>query len=198
MTENSPLLLRRPSRPLEVRLRFLDARLDGRAALLPVGRADLSVLLEVLQGIEYAKRLVHAATKRQIVNRDGPNNPLLVEDEEAAEGDPLPEKALESIRRNRVALKGPVGTPIGKGFQSVNVRLRQALDLYANLRPVRNVPSVASRFSGVDLVIVRENTEDLYAGLEHTVVPGVVESLKIITETASTRIACAGRRSPGA
>ena len=110
-------------------------------------------------------------------------------DAEAAEGDPLPERALESIRRNRVALKGPVGTPIGKGFQSVNVRLRQALQLYANLRPVKNVPNVASRFSGVDLVIVRENTEDLYAGLEHTVVPGVVESLKIITEAASTRIA---------
>ncbi len=110
-------------------------------------------------------------------------------DAEAAEGDPLPERALESIRRNAVALKGPVGTPIGKGFQSVNVRLRQALDLYANLRPVRNIPSVASRFTGVDLVVVRENTEDLYAGLEHTVVPGVVESLKIITEAASTRIA---------
>jgi len=88
-----------------------------------------------------------------------------------------------------VALKGPVGTPIGKGFQSVNVRLRQTLDLYANLRPVKNLPNVASRFSGVDLVVVRENTEDLYAGLEHTVVPGVVESLKIITEAASTRIA---------
>jgi isocitrate dehydrogenase (NAD+) len=110
-------------------------------------------------------------------------------DAEAAEGDPLPERALESIRRNAVALKGPVGTPVGKGFQSVNVRLRQALDLYANLRPVRNVSSIASRFTGVDLVVVRENTEDLYAGLEHTVVPGVVESLKIITEAASTRIA---------
>jgi isocitrate dehydrogenase (NAD+) len=108
---------------------------------------------------------------------------------EASDGDPLPERALESIRRNRVALKGPVGTPIGKGFQSVNVRLRQALELYANLRPVKNVPSIVSRFAGVDLVIVRENTEDLYSGLEHTVVPGVVESLKIITEKASTRIA---------
>jgi isocitrate dehydrogenase (NAD+) len=108
---------------------------------------------------------------------------------EEAEGDPLPERVLESVRRNRVALKGPVGTPIGKGFQSVNVRLRKALDLYANLRPVRNVPGVTSRFSGVDLVVIRENTEDLYSGLEHTVVPGVVESLKIITEAASTRIA---------
>jgi isocitrate dehydrogenase (NAD+) len=108
---------------------------------------------------------------------------------EKAEGDPLPPRVLEAIRRHRVALKGPVGTPIGKGFASVNVRLRQALDLYANLRPVRNIPSVASRFENVDLVVIRENTEDLYAGLEHTVVPGVVESLKIITEAASTRIA---------
>jgi isocitrate dehydrogenase (NAD+) len=108
---------------------------------------------------------------------------------EQEEGDPLPARALDSIRRNRVALKGPVGTPIGKGFQSVNVRLRQTLNLYANLRPVKNVPSIRSRFDGVDLVVVRENTEDLYSGLEHTVVPGVVESLKIITATASTRIA---------
>jgi len=108
---------------------------------------------------------------------------------EKREGDPLPPSALASIRRTRVALKGPVGTPIGKGFQSVNVRLRQALELYANLRPVKNVPSIESRFQGVDLVVVRENTESLYSGLEHTVVPGVVESLKIITEVASTRIA---------
>jgi isocitrate dehydrogenase (NAD+) len=108
---------------------------------------------------------------------------------EKREGDPLPPGAVASIRKNRVALKGPVGTPIGHGFQSVNVRLRQALDLYANLRPVRNVPTIESRFAGVDLVIVRENTESLYSGLEHTVVPGVVESLKIITAVASTRIA---------
>jgi isocitrate dehydrogenase (NAD+) len=96
---------------------------------------------------------------------------------------------LETIARHGVALKGPVGTPIGKGFVSVNVRLRQALDLYANLRPVKNIPAIPARFEGVDLVVIRENTEDLYAGLEHTVVPGVVESLKIITEAASTRIA---------
>ena len=108
---------------------------------------------------------------------------------EKREGDPLPASALDAIRRTRVALKGPVGTPIGKGFQSVNVRLRQAFELYANLRPVKNVPGVESRFQNVDLVIVRENTESLYSGLEHTVVPGVVESLKIITEVASTRIA---------
>jgi isocitrate dehydrogenase (NAD+) len=108
---------------------------------------------------------------------------------ERREGEPLPGRVLEAIRRHRVALKGPVGTPIGKGFASVNVRLRQALELYANLRPVKNLPTVASRFENVDLVVIRENTEDLYSGLEHTVVPGVVESLKIITETASTRIA---------
>ena len=108
---------------------------------------------------------------------------------EKNEGDPLPLRALESILRNRVALKGPVGTPVGKGFQSVNVRLRQKLELYANLRPVKNVPTIDSRFQNVDLVVVRENTEDLYSGLEHTVVPGVVESLKIITAHASTRIA---------
>jgi isocitrate dehydrogenase (NAD+) len=101
----------------------------------------------------------------------------------------LPPDLLESIKRNKVALKGPVTTPIAEGFTSVNVGLRKALDLYSNLRPVRNLPGVASRFSDVDLVIVRENTEDLYAGLEHEVVPGVVESLKIITERASTRIA---------
>ncbi len=104
-------------------------------------------------------------------------------------GDPLPDAVLESIRRNRVALKGPVTTPVGKGFKSVNVRLRQELVLYANLRPVRTLPGVPHRFDDVDLVVVRENTEGLYSGLEHVVVPGVVESLKIITERASTRIA---------
>ena len=104
-------------------------------------------------------------------------------------GRALPATLIESIRRNKVALKGPVTTPIAEGFTSVNVGLRKSLDLYANLRPVWNLPGVPSRFGGVDLVIVRENTEDLYAGLEHEVVPGVVESLKIITERASTRIA---------
>jgi isocitrate dehydrogenase (NAD+) len=103
-------------------------------------------------------------------------------------GVPLPVELLDSIRRNRVALKGPVTTPIGTGFTSVNVGLRKALDLFANLRPVWNLPGIDSRFQGIDMIIVRENTEDLYAGLEHEVVPGVVESLKIITEKASTRI----------
>jgi len=103
-------------------------------------------------------------------------------------GASLPQSLIDSIKRNRVALKGPVTTPIAEGFTSVNVGLRKALDLYANLRPVSNLAGVPSRFQNVDLVIVRENTEDLYAGLEHQVVPGVVESLKIITAVASERI----------
>ncbi len=106
-----------------------------------------------------------------------------------ANGDPLPPSVLDSVRKNGTALKGPLTTPVGGGFKSVNVRLRQSLDLYANLRPVKNFPNVPSRFGDVDLIVVRENTEDLYSGLEHVVVPGVVESLKIITERASTRIA---------
>jgi isocitrate dehydrogenase (NAD+) len=101
----------------------------------------------------------------------------------------LPVELLDSVKRTRVALKGPVTTPIGEGFTSVNVGLRKALDLYANLRPVWTMPGVPSRFNGIDLVIVRENTEDLYSGLEHEVVPGVVESLKIISAKASHRIA---------
>jgi len=104
-------------------------------------------------------------------------------------GATIPPELLESIKRNKVALKGPVTTPVGGGFTSVNVGLRQALELFANLRPVWNIPSIKSRYENVDLVIVRENTEDLYAGLEHQVVPGVVESLKIITAASSTRIA---------
>ena len=104
-------------------------------------------------------------------------------------GHTLPPELLDSISRNKVALKGPVTTPVGGGFTSVNVGLRKALDLYVNLRPVWSIPSVKSRYDGIDLVIVRENTEDLYAGLEHEVVPGVVESLKIITADASRRVA---------
>jgi isocitrate dehydrogenase (NAD+) len=104
-------------------------------------------------------------------------------------GNTLPVELLESIKRNKVALKGPITTPIGKGFTSVNVGLRKALDLYANLRPVRALPNVPCRYPELDLVVVRENTESLYSGIEHVVVPGVVESLKIITEKASTRIA---------
>ena len=107
----------------------------------------------------------------------------------ATGGTTLSKDALNSVRRNKVALKGPVATPVGTGFESVNVRLRRTLELYANLRPVRSLPGVRSRYGDIDLVIVRENTEGLYSGLEHEVVPGVIESLKIITEYASTRIA---------
>jgi isocitrate dehydrogenase (NAD+) len=104
-------------------------------------------------------------------------------------GTALPPRLLESVRRNKVALKGPTETPVGTGHRSVNVALRKELDLYANLRPLRTLPGVKSRYEHVNVVVVRENTEDLYSGLEHVVVPGVVESLKIITERASTRIA---------
>jgi len=104
-------------------------------------------------------------------------------------GDPLPQELIDSIKRNKIALKGPVATPIGTGFVSSNVRLRKALDLYANLRPIKSLKGVPSRYEDVDLIVVRENTEDLYSGLEHEVVPGVVESLKIITDKASRRIA---------
>jgi isocitrate dehydrogenase (NAD+) len=107
----------------------------------------------------------------------------------ASEGTALPERVLAAIRRNGVALKGPTATPVGVGHRSVNVALRKELDLYANLRPVRSYPGVKSRYEAVDLVVIRENTEDLYSGLEHVVVPGVVESIKIITRKASTRIA---------
>jgi isocitrate dehydrogenase (NAD+) len=107
----------------------------------------------------------------------------------ATEGTPLPERVLESIRRNKVALKGPITTPVGSGFRSVNVGLRQALNLYANLRPARSMVGVQSRYEDVDLVIVRENTEDLYAGIEHMVGKDAAESIKIITRVASERIA---------
>ncbi|MFK7895457.1 MAG: isocitrate/isopropylmalate dehydrogenase family protein [Myxococcota bacterium] len=104
-------------------------------------------------------------------------------------GTPMPDEALNSIRTTRVALKGPIGTPIGGGFKSANVMMRQALDLYACVRPIRTIPGLPGRYENVDLVIVRENTEGLYSGLEHRVAPGVVESLKVVTETASLRIA---------
>ena len=104
-------------------------------------------------------------------------------------GTPLPEHVLESIKRNKVALKGPITTPVGEGFRSVNVTLRQALGLYANLRPARTIQGIETRYDDVDLVIVRENTEDLYAGIEHRVGPDAAESIKIITRGASERIA---------
>src|SRR3954468_23731980 len=107
----------------------------------------------------------------------------------AEHGTPLPENVLESIKRNKVALKGPITTPVGGGFRSANVTLRQALGLYANLRPARSMEGLETRYEDVDLVIVRENTEDLYAGIEHMVGPDAAESIKIITRAASERIA---------
>jgi isocitrate dehydrogenase (NAD+) len=107
----------------------------------------------------------------------------------AKEGTPLPQSVLDSILRNKIAIKGPITTPIGVGFRSVNVALRQTLGLYANVRPVRSIPGLKTRYDNVDLVIVRENTEDLYAGIEHMVGPDAAESIKIITRAASERIA---------
>ena len=101
----------------------------------------------------------------------------------------IPRELVESIERTGLGLKGPITTPIGGGFASINVTLRKKFELYANVRPIRNLPSLPTRYPGVDLVIVRENTEGQYSGLEHEVVPGVVEALKIVTEKASTRIA---------
>lgn len=105
------------------------------------------------------------------------------------EGTPLPDRVLKSIKKNKVALKAPVTTPIGKGFRSVNVQLRKSLDLYANLRPCKNLPNVKTKFNDVDIVVVRENTEDLYAGIERQVDSDTAESIKIITRSASVRIA---------
>lgn len=134
---------------------------------------------------------VSAATRAVL---DASGAPLAWEVVEAGEhcipeyGTPLPDHVLEAIRRNKVALKGPITTPVGKGFRSVNVTLRQSLQLYANVRPLRNWENVPSRYTGVDMVIVRENTEDLYAGIEHKVGRDAAESIKIITREASERI----------
>jgi isocitrate dehydrogenase (NAD+) len=103
-------------------------------------------------------------------------------------GEPLPDETLDLIRKHRVALKGPCTTPVGKGFRSINVRLRQGLDLYASVRPVKTLPGVKTPYDAVDLVVVRENTEGLYAGLEHQIVPGIIESLRVITKPACERI----------
>src|SRR5437764_6860478 len=103
-------------------------------------------------------------------------------------GEYIPKELIASIERTRVGLKGPVTTPIGGGFQSINVALRKKFELFSNFRPIRNLPALPTRYPGVDLIVVRENTEGMYSGIEHEVVPGVVESLKVITEKASTRI----------
>jgi isocitrate dehydrogenase (NAD+) len=107
---------------------------------------------------------------------------------QAREGTPIPPALLDSIRRHKVGLKGRISTPIAAGYESPNVQLRKLLNLYASIRPIRNIPGLKSRFEDIDLVIIRENTEDMYAGIEHEVVPGVVQSLKVVTEQASTRI----------
>lgn len=107
----------------------------------------------------------------------------------AEHGTPLPDYVLDSIKRNKIALKGPITTPVGKGFRSVNVTLRKTLNLYANLRPIKSLPGVKSRYQDIDLVVVRENTEDLYAGIERQVSPDAAESIKVITREASERIA---------
>ncbi len=104
-------------------------------------------------------------------------------------GEYIPAALCESIERNRIALKGPVGTPIGGGFKSINVTLRKKFDLFANFRPIKNLPGLDTKFPNLDLIIVRENTEGEYVGIEHEIIPGVVESIKVITEKGSTRIA---------
>ncbi len=131
-----------------------------------------------------AVRVVEATGVAVEWDRQRAGREALLED-----GTPIPEALVQSIRRNRVALKGPLATQVGEGFRSVNVALRKTFDLYANLRPMRSIPGVASRYRDVDLVVVRENTESLYSGIEHQIAPGVVESVKVITARASTRIA---------
>ena len=106
-----------------------------------------------------------------------------------SEGTPLPQRVIDSIKQNKVALKAPITTPIGKGFRSVNVQLRKELDLYANLRPCKNIPTIKTRFDNIDIVVVRENTEDLYAGIEEQIDKDTAHSIKIITRKASLRIA---------
>ena len=135
--------------------------------------------------ITAATREVIAATGVKIVWEEVLAGQRAIEKENS----PLPEATLKSIRRNKIALKGPLATPIAKGFASVNVLLRKTLNLYANVRPAKTMVGIESRYENIDLVIVRENTEDLYSGIEHIVAPGVVESIKVITKKASLRIA---------
>jgi len=146
-------------------------------SLLPgdgIGPEVVRATVKVLEAMKTPVRFEVCDIGTEVMNKYGTN---------------VPRETLESITRNGVALKGPTGTGIGSGPASANVSLRKQLDLYANLRPVKSLRGVKTRYEGVDLIVVRENTEDLYAGLEHVVVPGVVESLKIITERASLRIA---------
>jgi isocitrate dehydrogenase (NAD+) len=138
-----------------------------------IGPEVVDATRQVLEAAKCSLEFEYQDAGAEVMNRYGTN---------------LPPATVESVLRNAVALKGPTATGIGVGPQSANVALRKQLELYASVRPVKSVPGVKTRYEGVDLVVVRENTEDLYAGIEHIVVPGVVESLKIITEKASTRI----------
>src|SRR5271157_2089887 len=139
-----------------------------------IGPEVAEATVRVLQALRVPLTFEQADAGAEVVNKYGTN---------------LPQSTVDAVLRSGVALKGPTGTPVGTGLASANVALRKALDLFASVRPVRSIPGLKTRYENVDLVVVRENTEDLYAGLEHIVVPGVVESLKIITERASTRIA---------
>ncbi|WP_095977209.1 isocitrate dehydrogenase (NAD(+)) [Melittangium boletus] len=139
-----------------------------------IGPEVMAATLRVLQALEVPLQFESRDAGAECIAKFGTN---------------LPDATVESVLRNGVALKGPTGTVVGGGMASANVGLRKRLDLYSALRPVKSVPGIKTRYEGVDLVVVRENTESLYAGLEHIIVPGVVESLKIITEKASTRIA---------
>jgi isocitrate dehydrogenase (NAD+) len=139
-----------------------------------IGPEVADATVRVLEALKVPLRFERADAGAEVVTKYGTN---------------LPPATVDAVMRTGVALKGPTGTLVGTGLASANVALRKALDLYASVRPVRSVPGLKTRFENVDLVVMRENTEDLYAGLEHIVVPGVVESLKIITEKASTRIA---------
>jgi isocitrate dehydrogenase (NAD+) len=139
-----------------------------------IGPEVLNATVKVLEAMRLPFTYDWREAGTEIINKYGTN---------------LPTETIESVLKNGVALKGPTGTEVGGGLASANVALRKALDLYASLRPVKSVPGVRTRYENIDLIVVRENTEDLYSGLEHIVVPGVVESLKIITEKASTKIA---------
>ncbi len=139
-----------------------------------IGPEVAEATLRVLEALHLPLSFERADAGAEVVNKYGTN---------------LPQSTVDAVLRSGVALKGPTGTLVGTGLASANVALRKALDLYASMRPVRSIPGLKTRYENVDLVVMRENTEDLYAGLEHIVVPGVVESLKIITEKASTRIA---------
>ncbi len=138
-----------------------------------IGPEVVDASRKVLEALKVPLEFEHQDAGAEVANKHGTN---------------LPNVTLESIMRNGVGLKGPTATGIGGGLVSANVGLRKQLELYASVRPVKSIPSVKTRYENVDLIVIRENTEDLYAGLEHIVVPGVVESLKIITEKASTRI----------